>query len=359
MFARYAIGYSWTRYRIPFKRPLVTAHGTFPYREGAIVEVTDGTGLTGVGEIAPPPGFGISLDDALAPLIALSSTGRYESPGSFGGIWPDDEWKALPPATRFGLDTAKRDLDAQTVDADEAPEAPKRVRVNATIAVLDVDEAVQAARAAVSQGIGCVKLKVGTLSTVDEEAARVAAIRAAIGPDIHLRIDANEAWDCKQALAMLQTFAPYNIQYCEQPIDRDDLVGMYNLRREQPTPIAADEAVTDLASIRRVLDANAADILILKPQCFGDIWDRLRPMQEAANNNVAWVWTSSMEAGIGVCASIYAARPNPMYPESGLFTLDLLEDDLILTPPELIDGAVEAPPRNGMLDYEALVRYAV
>ena len=42
MSARYAIGYRWTRYRIPFKRPLVTAHGTFPYREGAIVEVTDG-----------------------------------------------------------------------------------------------------------------------------------------------------------------------------------------------------------------------------------------------------------------------------------------------------------------------------
>ena len=50
MSARYAIGYSWTRYRIPFRRPLVTAHGTFPYREGAIVEVTDGTGITGVGE---------------------------------------------------------------------------------------------------------------------------------------------------------------------------------------------------------------------------------------------------------------------------------------------------------------------
>ena len=357
MLARYAVGYSWTRYRIPFKRPLVTAHGIFPYREGAIVEVTDGTGLTGVGEIAPPPGFGISLDDALAPLIALGSSGQYESPGSFGDIWPHDEWKALPPATRFGLDTAKRDLDAQTTD--EPPDKPTRVRVNATIAAVDVDEAVHAAREAVGKGIGCVKLKVGTLSTVDEEAARVAAVRAAIGPDIHLRIDANEAWEYKQALAVLQAIAQYDIQYCEQPVGRDALADMHRLRREQPIPIAADEAVTDLASVRRVFEAKAADVLILKPQCFGDIWDRLRPMQEAASNNVAWVWTSSMEAGIGVCASISATRPNPKYPESGLFTLDLLEDDLILTPPELRDGAVEAPPRNGMLDYEALVRYAI
>lgn len=224
---------------------------------------------------------------------------------------------------------------------------------------MDVDEAVQAAREAVSKGIGCVKLKVGVLSTVDEEAARVAAVRAAIGPDIHLRLDANEAWDYKQALAMLQAFAQYDIQYCEQPVERDNLPDMYCLRREQSIPIAADEAATDIASVHRVLEAKAADVLILKPQCLGDIWDRLRPMQEAAIRDVAWVWTSSMEAGIGVCASISVARPNQKYPESGFFTLDLLEDDLILTPPELVDGALAAPPRWGMLDYEALVRYAL
>jgi L-Ala-D/L-Glu epimerase len=359
MLARYAIGYSWTRYRIPFKRPLVTAHGAFPYREGAILEVTDGSGLTGIGELAPPPGFGISLDDALAPLIALGSNMPSEAPGLFGDIWPSDEWNALPPATRFALDTAKRDLDAQTTDgADEAPAEPARVRVNATVAAVGVDEAAEAAREAVGKGIGCVKLKVGTLSTVDEEAARVAAVRAVSGPEIHLRLDANEAWEYKQALAMLQAFARYDIQYCEQPLDRDDLNGMRRLRSEQPIPIAVDEAATDLLSVRRVLEAKAADVLILKPQCFGDVWDRLRPMQEAAKSNVAWVWTSSMEAGIGVCASIAAARPNPRYAESGLFTLALLEDDLIVTPPQLVDGAIVAPPRNGGLDRAALARYA-
>src|SRR5690348_8298502 len=94
----------WHPYRVPFRRPIATAHGTLEAREGAIVEVVTDAGTVGVGEIAPPPGFGRTLEEALAPLPALAAAIRTrprDHPLKAALEQPD-----LPPATRFGLATA-------------------------------------------------------------------------------------------------------------------------------------------------------------------------------------------------------------------------------------------------------------
>src|SRR5262249_3101283 len=108
-------------------------------------------------------------------------------------------------------------------------------------------------------------------STVPEEheqvtIERIAAVRQAIGPAVHLRLDANEGGRLGQAETVRQSCEAVDSQYVEQPLPRHDLEGMARLRSLTNIPIAIDEAITDLKSARQIPHAGAADILIIKPQ---------------------------------------------------------------------------------------------
>src|SRR5258708_31341294 len=83
---------------------------------------------------------------------------------------------------------------------------------------------------------------------------------------MHLRLDANEAWNLEEAIAILSQCVPYDIQYVEQPLKARDLAGMRALRRAVPIAIAVDEALYSLASANPILDSEAADVLVINPQ---------------------------------------------------------------------------------------------
>lgn len=113
----------------------------------------------------------------------------------------------------------------------------------------------------VEQGIGSVKMKVGTRPAEDPD--RVAAARRAIGGDARLFVDANGAYDRKQALAMAEAFAREDVSWFEEPVSSDDLAGLRLLRDRAPAGmrIAAGEYGYDAAYFRRMLEAGAVDVL--------------------------------------------------------------------------------------------------
>src|SRR5260221_10620414 len=88
---------------------------------------------------------------------------------------------------------------------------------------------------------------------------------------MHLRLDANEAWNLEEAIAVLSQCVPYDIQYIEQPLKASDLAGMPTLRQALPIPIAAAEALHSLERARLVLDSAAADNLVIKPHLAGGL----------------------------------------------------------------------------------------
>lgn len=113
----------------------------------------------------------------------------------------------------------------------------------------------------VRQGITRVKMKVGTDPREDPE--RVRAARDAIGADAELFVDANGAYDRKQALALAELFAEAGVSWFEEPVTSDDLEGLRLLRDRAPAgmDIAAGEYGYDLWYFRRMLDAGAVDVL--------------------------------------------------------------------------------------------------
>lgn len=114
----------------------------------------------------------------------------------------------------------------------------------------------------VAEGVGAVKMKVG--SEPDGDPERVRHARSVIGDGVELFVDANGAYSRKQALALAETFArEAGVSWFEEPVSSDDLEGLRLLRDRAPAgmEVAAGEYGYDLFYFRRMLDAGAVDVL--------------------------------------------------------------------------------------------------
>ncbi len=373
----------WHPYRIPLRKPLVTAHRTLTFRDGAVVELHTQKGACGYGEIAPLPDFSQeTLNETLdrfqqSPFI--HSLRGKQPLKALNELYA--EVGRLPASALCGLESALLDMLGQEqsrnvstllardgnrlyrkaqITAPTLPIRPHRnIPVNAVVGGVTTNDILASARAAVAAGFRCIKLKVGKREQEDIE--RITAVRQTIGPEITLRLDANEGWSFETARTVLQRCAGQQIQYVEQPLRADDLSGMHDLRQAVTIPIAADEAVRDLESVRRVLNAEAADILVLKPQLTGGLCLSRLIIREAMKYGVGCVITSTIETGIGIAGAVHLAAASPeVRLECGLATLDLLTDDLLQGELRISNGHVAVPVLPGLgvqLDQDALKKY--
>jgi o-succinylbenzoate synthase len=341
-------------------------------REGVIVELTMSDGLIGCGEIAPLPEFaGSDLSTAITALAQFVGSLRGQTPtAALEMVASALTKRTIPPATACGLEMALLDALGQAqgipishmlphAEPTQLVEMRAHVPVNAVIGAQSQEIAVQQARQAVARGFSCLKLKVGRAAWTDLE--RVAAVRDAVGPGMQLRLDANASWDYALAREVLTACAPLDVQYVEQPLPAADIDGMRRLRREASVPLAVDEALYDIESARRLLAAQAADVLIIKPQLAGGLRIGRQIVQLAAQSAVQCVVTSTIESGIGVAGALHLVAASPEISLAcGLATLDMFVDDLILEELLLADGRLTLPGGLGLgvhLDREALHKF--
>ena len=134
---------------------------------------------------------------------------------------------------------------------------------------LGPEAAAEAAQQSVESGFATLKVKAGAERETEVLVDRVRAIRAAVGPDVRLRLDVNGAWDLATATDRLEAVARFDIEFVEQPLAAHDLDGMAELRRRVRVPIAADEAAASVRDVRGLLEAEAADVLVVKPARVG------------------------------------------------------------------------------------------
>ncbi len=388
---------SWRPYRVPLRKPFATAHGVMQWREGIIVEIMTERGITGVGEIAPLPEFGGgSVRDALAWLDKSVGAGvdvdavwgGLPRPGSPYNDSPTTNeptmlgrgaTQASPPPntttpaptndpTACGVEMAlldalgkERDVSVGALLAPAGVLPRESVRVNAVIGSRDAQRAAQLARQAAAAGYRCVKLKVGMERDAESESERIALVREAIGTDVALRLDANEAWNATQALAVLSRCTSHAIQYVEQPLPRADLEGLRALRAAVAVPIAADEALDSLASARALLASHLADVFVIKPQVVGGLRVTRQIIDEAAASGVRCAISSAIESGVGLAALLHLVAAAPAVTlECGLATAGLLADDLIVETLPIASGMMAVPRGPGLgitIDEQAMKSY--
>jgi o-succinylbenzoate synthase len=364
------IDIQWQTYRVPFAGEFHSAHGVLEAREGIIVQVTTNGGITGIGEMAPLPMFnGSSLADAHSLLHVLADYLKHTTLDEALELLTAERISPMNAPTLCGLEIAlldtlgkarDRSISTLLTPPDFTPRAS--VTVNTIISAKATKAAAEAALKARSNSFACVKLKVGLGLSIWEEVERIATVRDAIGPSMHLRLDANEAWQFEEAFAILSQCVPYDIQYIEQPLSALDLSGMRTLRHEVPIAIAVDEAIHDLESVYVALDNEAADFLVIKPQLAGGLRIAQEMIQVASERGAGCVITSTLEAGIGIAAELHLVAASPAVTlECGLATLSLLVDDLLTEGLVVHEGFMTVPRSPGLgveLDRHALQRYA-
>lgn len=114
------------------------------------------------------------------------------------------------------------------------------------------------------RGIPRVKMKIGKDrgESSQEDLARIRAVRGAIGDDVELFVDANGAYDRKQALRLGRIFAEeLGVTWFEEPVTSDDLDGLRQLREALPLEVTAGEYGYHLEYFRDMLGARSVDVL--------------------------------------------------------------------------------------------------
>jgi len=332
-------------FSLPLSSPLATARETISERSGFVVRY-DHRGETGVGEATPLPGWTESVDDCrsgLADAAAVAVDG-----GHTDVLLSLDA--ASVPAARHGFATALLDADAR---ADGVPlyqwfdsgRRCDRVPVNATVGDGSPAETADAVEQAVEAGYDCCKLKVGK-RTVDEDVARVRAVRERVGDDVTLRADANGAWSRDQAENAFDRFAPLDVAYIEQPLPADDLAGHAALRGTD-IGVALDESLVE-RRVDSVLDADAADVLILKPMVLGGPGNAHTLALRAREQGVEPVVTTTVDAVVARLAALHVAAAIPDVGACGLATGDRLASDLAPDPTTVTDGTMSVPEATGL-----------
>jgi L-alanine-DL-glutamate epimerase-like enolase superfamily enzyme len=259
---------------------------------------------------------------------------------------------AATPTARAAIDAALHDLIAQGERLSLArylggASTRRDVSVNGTIPRVPTDRVAAIASAAVAAGIGTLKVKVGGVP-IEEDGARLQALRDAVGSEVRIRVDANQAWDPDLAVRSLRALARFDLEYAEQPVSALDLEGMARVRSESGVRIAADESVRDLASAEMVLYRKAADVLVLKPGALGGL--RLaRSVQNAARDaGVPVVVTSLLESLVGRTVALhFAASLGDTAHAHGVATAGALREDLALGP-AVTNGALPVPEKPGL-----------
>jgi o-succinylbenzoate synthase len=339
--------------RLALAEAIATSRGEVRLREGGLIELVSESGARGWGEALPLRGFGLeTADEAVAALEAICRAlvnGEFE--GSDAAL---DRALAAAPTARAAhaaADIALHDLRAREAGVSIAAllegSPLRRVTLNALINGASPAELAASACDAVRQGHGTLKLKL-LGGALDNDIARVAAVRDAIGDGPRLRLDANEAWTEDCALAAVARLDAFEIELLEQPVAADDLDALARVRAASRIDIAADEAVRDLASAKRVLAAGAADALVLKPAALGGLRAARRIAAAAEQAGVDVLVTSFLDSSLGIAAALQLAASLPRASHAaGLATAALLADDLA-TPFAISGGAIVLPDSTGL-----------
>ena len=325
------------------RAPFVSASGSLSERELVLLRLEDSAGRVGFGEAAPLPDYnGVSVEDVREALEDCRSTlARASRPAREELLAECTKLAVLPPAIA-AIDLALWDLEGRRTGQPvwrllRAP-AAEAVEVNYTIAASDRAGAAAQASVAKAAGFHCVKAKVG----IGDDAGRLAAVRAVLGQDVAIRLDANGAWSVEEATAALRALAPVGIELCEEPVR--GLAQTRVLTAATSVPIALDETASAIGA----LDDRVCQAVCLKIASCGGITGVVQAARRARAAGYEIYLASTLDGPLGIAAALHAAAVVRPGRACGLATLPLFADRE--DPLPFREGRIGVPAGAGLGD---------
>ena len=332
----------------PLPRPLGTAIHAMRSVGVVVVDVVTADGVRGQGFL-----FALNADRIRSFAEAVDGLSRYyvgRRPTESSRCW-DDVWSALNPSGHKGIgisalsaldvscwDAVGRGLGVSLADLWGRCRTSVPAYASSGLWLSDDLEAIAAEAASfVEQGFRAVKLRVGS-ARAEDDVARAAAVRSAIGPEVALHVDANQGFTPKQAIRLGRLLDEFDIAWFEEPVVTHDLRGAGEARSGLPMPVATGETEFTRFGMADLVDAGAADVLMPDLQRIGGYTEFRRADAFAMARDIPTSSHFFTEHSLVLAGSL---------PNCGLVEHVDWFAPLFVEAMELVDGELVVPTRPG------------
>jgi L-alanine-DL-glutamate epimerase-like enolase superfamily enzyme len=297
---------------IPLKEPFVISLGPITHAQNVIVTIQTDEGLTGFGECSPFMTInGESMDTCFV-------VGQYLAKALIGKnpLNPEACMEIIDRiiynnnSIKSAFDMALFDIAAQAAGLPLyqylGGKNNKVLQTDMTVSIGRPDKMKADAIKFKEQGFPFIKVKLGT--TLEEDAARIKAIREGIGKHIPLRIDANQGWpDADYAIAVLKELEPYDIEHCEEPIPRWQFMDLGKVSAATSIPIMADESCGDHHDAENLIRLKSCAMFNIKLGKSSGFVKASKIIQLAEKANIHLQIGGFMESRLGMTAAAHLA----------------------------------------------------
>jgi len=333
---------SFERHSLPLEYPFRIARGTQTDADILTVEIEAEDGTVGIGASSPASHYGetaATVEAVLPELLAV-----VESVGDPHQLERIErrmrETVRRNPAARAAISIALHDLLTKRLEVSLyrywGLDPAESLETSYTIGLADLETMREKTDAALEQGYDVLKVKLGT----DRDLEIVETIRS-VAPDVRLRVDANEAWTPREALARIDRLADYDVEFVEQPVPAGNPEGLRYVYERSALPIAADESCITVEDIPAI--ADRCDIANLKLMKCGGLLEARRIIHAARAHGLELMCGCMIESNASIAAACHLA-PALEYAD--------LDGSLLLA-----DDPYEGVPMvGGTIDLEALER---
>lgn len=290
--------------------PFQIATGTMHHAQNLFIRLETDKGITGVGECS-----------AFPMIVGETQSTCFEMAKDFAALWKNKEaldiparLKELDDFTAFNA-TAKSAFDMALYDmAAKSKGLPlyqflngkkKPLETDLTIGIDEPEFMAETAIAFKKKGVRIIKVKLGKNS--DTDILRVRSIRQAVGPELQIRIDANQGWDFDSARKVLVEIGDCDISFCEQPMRYWNDFRLSELRKISPVKIMADESVFNHHDARRLIAAGACDYVNIKFAKSGGIAEAIRINEVCEAGGIACMIGGMLESRLALTAFAHFA----------------------------------------------------
>ena len=301
------------RFSIPME-PFVIATGTMHFAQNVFIKVHTDSGIYGVGECSA---FPMIVGETQETCLAMAK--------DFAKIWigkdplniPERMDDLLGYAAHNGTVKSAFDMALFDISAKHAGlplyqflgGERRTIETDMTIGIGSPEEMAASALKYQNQGCRIIKIKLG--KKIHDDIERVAQIRAAVGPELTLRLDANQGWSFDDALFALGELEKYDIEFCEQPMRTwyDDKLPELNLN--SPIKIMADESCYNHHDARKLTASQSCEYLNIKFSKSGGILEAQKIHEIALQTGTKCMIGSMLESRIALSANLHFALASP------------------------------------------------
>jgi L-Ala-D/L-Glu epimerase len=300
---------------IPLKKPFKISLGIMTHAENVVVKIHTTKGVIGFGECSPFLSInGESIDTAF--IVGQNLAQKIKGMDSVN----IEEIIKVMDTVIYGNTSIKSAFDMALYDINaQIYQQPlyqylggnnlKKIVTDYTVSFDEASIMAKDALAIKQNGFTIIKVKLGGTALDDIE--RIKQIRATVGMEIPIRIDANQGWDVQTAIIILQALEPYNIQHCEEPIARWNYMQLNYINENSPIKIMADESCCNQHDAARLIQLKACTLLNVKLGKSGGIFNALQIIKLAEENDMYIQLGGFLESRLAFTAATHLAMCSP------------------------------------------------